>query len=128
MNTDSIVSEHLNEFLHTSDGRRRVWEILEECKNGIGTTEKDRVLTLDDPTLSIGELMACRADLTPLIVRSIREEGINGFSVETTAGNGRDFWADGDETDWQDHNGLEANEPELLAAARAAAAAFSAIS
>jgi len=67
------------------------------------------------------------ADMVPEFqIRAFREEGGIGIGVETPAGNGRDFWADGSETDWQDNNGLKANEPEVLAAARAAAAAFAA--
>ena len=49
-------------------------------------------------------------------------EGVRAVGIKTSNGNGRDFFADGSEFDWQDNNGLEANDPEVLDAARALAA------
>jgi hypothetical protein len=68
MNTidrNTLVSEALNEYVATNDGLRRISDILTESQSARcpHTTEQDRSMTLSDDSLTVGELMDCRADL-----------------------------------------------------------------
>lgn len=68
MNTidrQSLVSENRNEYVNTTEGLRRLGAILEESQSARcpHTTEQDRSMTLNDDSLTVGELMDCRSDL-----------------------------------------------------------------
>jgi hypothetical protein len=68
MNTidrNSLVSEVRNEYIQTNEGLLRISSILEESQDARcpHTTEMDRSMTLNDDSLTVGELMDCRSDL-----------------------------------------------------------------
>jgi hypothetical protein len=62
---NALVSETRNEYVQTTEGLRRLGAILEESQSARcpHTTEQDRSMTLNDDSLTVGELMDCRSDL-----------------------------------------------------------------
>lgn len=62
---NALVSVNRNEYVTTNEGLRRLGAILEESQSArcAHTTEQDRSMTLNDDSLTVGELMDCRADL-----------------------------------------------------------------
>jgi hypothetical protein len=65
INRNALVSANLNEYVTTNEGLRRLGAILEESQSARcpHTTEQDRSMLLNDDSLTVGELMDCRADL-----------------------------------------------------------------
>lgn len=62
---NALVSDTRNEYVATNEGLRRLGAILDESQSARSphTTEQDRSMTLNDDSLTIGELMDCRYDL-----------------------------------------------------------------